>query len=100
VAVSYNLGTGIAEVTDPAIGLPLQGMADESQIATGVESPLYARVWVLSSSGLGAAIKSRAASGRFAIAERRSSGHWWRRSAGARRETLVPATHRASVAEH
>ena len=45
--VSYNIGTGIGEVTDPAIGLPLQGMADNTQIATGVESPLYARAFVV-----------------------------------------------------
>jgi neutral ceramidase len=47
VPVSYNIGTGIGEVTDPAVGLPLQGMADETQIATGVESPLYARAFVV-----------------------------------------------------
>src|SRR5829696_1250953 len=45
--VSYEIGTGIGEVTDPAVGLPLQGMADEDQIATGVESPLYARAFVV-----------------------------------------------------
>ena len=45
--VSYNIGTGIGEVTDPAVGLPLQGMADQTQIATGVESPLYARAFVV-----------------------------------------------------
>jgi neutral ceramidase len=45
--VSYEIGTGIGEVTDPAVGLPLQGMVDEDQIATGVESPLYARAFVV-----------------------------------------------------
>jgi neutral ceramidase len=45
--LSYNIGTGIGEVTDPAAGLPLQGMADKSQIATAVESPLYARAFVV-----------------------------------------------------
>jgi neutral ceramidase len=45
--VSYAIGTGIGEVTDPAIGLPLQGMVDEDQIATGVESPLFARAFVV-----------------------------------------------------
>jgi neutral ceramidase len=45
--VSYAIGTGIGEVTDPAAGLPLQGMVDEDQIATGVESPLYARAFVV-----------------------------------------------------
>jgi neutral ceramidase len=47
VAVSYNIGTGIGEVTDPAVGLPLQGMADKTQIAAGVESPLYARAFLV-----------------------------------------------------
>ncbi len=47
VAASYNIGTGIGEVTDPAVGLPLQGMADKNQIATAVESPLYARAFVV-----------------------------------------------------
>jgi neutral ceramidase len=45
--VSYEIGTGIGEVTDPAAGLPLQGMVDEDQIATGVESPLYARAFLV-----------------------------------------------------
>jgi neutral ceramidase len=45
--VSYEIGTGIGEVTDPAVGLPLQGMVDEDQIATGVESPLFARAFVV-----------------------------------------------------
>jgi neutral ceramidase len=43
----YNIGTGIGEVTDPAVGLPLQGMADKNQIAAGVESRLYARAFVV-----------------------------------------------------
>jgi neutral ceramidase len=43
----YRVGTGIAEVTDPAVGLPLQGMADRRQISTGVESPLFARAFVV-----------------------------------------------------
>jgi neutral ceramidase len=47
VAVLYNIGTGIGEVTDPAVGLPMQGMADKNQITTGVESPLYARAFVI-----------------------------------------------------
>jgi neutral ceramidase len=47
VAVPYNIGTGIGEVTDPAVGLPMQGMADKNQITTGVESPLYARAFVI-----------------------------------------------------
>ncbi len=45
--MSYRIGTGIAEVTDPAVGLPLMGMADPRQVAAGVESPLYARAFVV-----------------------------------------------------
>ncbi len=45
--LSYNVGTGIGEVTDPAVGLPMQGMADKNQVTTGVESPLYARAFVV-----------------------------------------------------
>lgn len=29
--IEYNIGTGIAKVTDPAIGLGMQGMADDKQ---------------------------------------------------------------------
>lgn len=47
MGVAYHIGTGIAEVTDPAVGLPLQGMADKTQVTTGVESPLYARAFVV-----------------------------------------------------
>jgi neutral ceramidase len=47
VSLSYSVGTGIGEVTDPAVGLPLMGMADPHQIATGVESRLYARAFVV-----------------------------------------------------
>jgi neutral ceramidase len=53
--LSYNIGTGIGEVTDPAIGLPLQGMADQSQVTTGVESALYARAFVIAEPGIAAA---------------------------------------------
>jgi neutral ceramidase len=59
VPVSYDIGTGIGEVTDPAVGLPLQGMADKRQVAAGVESPLYARAFVVaesSSAGAGARV--------------------------------------------
>ncbi|HEX6713959.1 MAG TPA: neutral/alkaline non-lysosomal ceramidase N-terminal domain-containing protein, partial [Thermoleophilaceae bacterium] len=55
LAVSFDIGTGIGEVTDPAIGLPLQGMADKHQIATGVESPLYARAFVVAQASSAAA---------------------------------------------
>ncbi|MDQ6607805.1 MAG: neutral/alkaline non-lysosomal ceramidase N-terminal domain-containing protein, partial [Actinomycetota bacterium] len=61
MTLPYNIGTGIGEVTDPAVGLPLQGMADKSQIATGVESPLYARAFVVADPA------SAAAGGRVAI---------------------------------
>lgn len=47
MGLPYNIGTGIGEVTDPAVGLPLQGMADTNQVATGVESPLYSRAFVV-----------------------------------------------------
>ncbi|MEA2145857.1 MAG: neutral ceramidase, partial [Solirubrobacteraceae bacterium] len=47
MGLAYNIGTGIGEVTDPAVGVPLQGMADSSQVATGVESPIYARAFVV-----------------------------------------------------
>jgi neutral ceramidase len=50
VSLSYAVGTGIGEVTDPAVGLPLMGMADPHQIATGVESRLYARAFVVADS--------------------------------------------------
>jgi len=43
----YNIGTGIADVTDPAIGLKLQGMADPFQESHGVESRLYARAFIV-----------------------------------------------------
>lgn len=45
--VEYNIGTGIAKVTDPAIGLGMQGMADDKQKTTGVESDLYARTFII-----------------------------------------------------
>lgn len=61
MALPYNIGTGIGEVTDPAVGLPMQGMADENQITTGVESPLYARAFVIADP------ESAAAAGRVAI---------------------------------
>jgi neutral ceramidase len=47
VATSYDIGTGIGEVTDPAVGLPMQGMADRNQVTAGVESRLYARAFVI-----------------------------------------------------
>ena len=47
MSLLYAVGTGVGEVTDPAVGLPLMGMADPHQIATGVESRLYARAFVV-----------------------------------------------------
>ena len=43
----YNIGTRISDVTAPAIGHNMQGMADPSQKITGVESRLYARTFVI-----------------------------------------------------
>ena len=57
----YIIGTGIAEVTDPAVGLPMQGMADQTQITTGVDSSLYARAFVIADP------QSVTAAGRVAI---------------------------------
>lgn len=45
--VEYNIGTGIAKVTDPAIGLGMQGMSDDNQKTAGVESDLYARTFII-----------------------------------------------------
>lgn len=55
MATSYNIGTGIGEVTDPAVGLPMQGMADQNQITSGVESRLYARAFLVADRASGAA---------------------------------------------
>jgi neutral ceramidase len=43
----YNIGTGIHEVTDPAIGLQMQGFADPTQKTGGVESPLFSRAFIV-----------------------------------------------------
>ena len=43
----YSIGIGIADVTDPAIGQNMQGMADPSQKITGVESRLYSRAFII-----------------------------------------------------
>ncbi len=45
--VEYNIGTGIAKVTDPAIGLAMQGMSDDKQKTTGVETDLFARAFII-----------------------------------------------------
>jgi neutral ceramidase len=44
---NYCVGTGIHEVTDPAIGLPMQGFADSSQKTEGVESALFSRAFIV-----------------------------------------------------
>jgi neutral ceramidase len=44
---AYRIGAGVAEITDTAIGLPMQGMADQRQVTTGVESALFARAFVV-----------------------------------------------------
>ena len=46
----------MAEVTDPAIGLPLQGMADNRQISAGVDTPLYARAFVVADPDAGSRV--------------------------------------------
>ncbi len=43
----YNIGTGISEVTDPAVGLGMQGMADPGQKTTDWESRLYSRTFIV-----------------------------------------------------
>ena len=43
----YHIGTGIANITNPAIGLVMQGMADPDQKTTGVESRIYARTFII-----------------------------------------------------
>jgi neutral ceramidase len=53
VTRQYSIGTGIAEVTDRAAGLPLQGMADSNQISTGVDGPLYARAFIVTDQDTG-----------------------------------------------
>jgi neutral ceramidase len=47
VVTPYLIGTGIGNVTDPAIGLGMQGMQDVTQKTTDVESQLYARAFVV-----------------------------------------------------
>lgn len=44
---SYSIGIGIHEITDPAIGLPMQGFADVRQKTNGVESRLYSRAFIV-----------------------------------------------------
>ncbi|ABW28489.1 neutral ceramidase, putative [Acaryochloris marina MBIC11017] len=43
----YLVGVGKSDITDPAIGLGMQGMADKHQRTTGVESQLYAKVFIV-----------------------------------------------------
>ena len=46
----YQIGTGISNITNPAIGLMMQGMADPDQKITGVESKIYARAFIIQNS--------------------------------------------------
>ena len=48
----YNIGTGISDITNPAVGLNMQGMADPSQKTTGVESRIYARAFIITDNSL------------------------------------------------
>ena len=43
----YRVGTGIFDITDPAIGLGMMGFSKEDQKTRGVESPLYARAFII-----------------------------------------------------
>ncbi|HEX9941943.1 MAG TPA: neutral/alkaline non-lysosomal ceramidase N-terminal domain-containing protein [Thermoanaerobaculia bacterium] len=43
----YRVGTGIADVTHRAKGLPMQGMSDPNQKTEGVESTLYSRAFIV-----------------------------------------------------
>jgi neutral ceramidase len=44
---NYYIGTGISEVTDPTIGLQMQGFADDTQRTGGVELPLFSRAFMV-----------------------------------------------------
>jgi len=44
---SMKVGTGIGNITDPSIGLSMQGMADSRQTILGVEQNLYSRAFVI-----------------------------------------------------
>lgn len=44
---NYLIGVGKSDITDPAIGLGMQGMADKNQRTTGVESRLVAKVFIV-----------------------------------------------------
>lgn len=46
-SAEYLVGTGASSITDPAIGLGMQGMADKQQRTTGVESQLYAKAFII-----------------------------------------------------
>eukprot|EP00747_Dinoflagellata_sp_TGD_P154880 gnl/TRDRNA2_/TRDRNA2_177537_c0_seq1.p1 gnl/TRDRNA2_/TRDRNA2_177537_c0~~gnl/TRDRNA2_/TRDRNA2_177537_c0_seq1.p1 ORF type:complete len:722 (+),score=82.00 gnl/TRDRNA2_/TRDRNA2_177537_c0_seq1:59-2167(+) len=47
VFAEYCVGTGIGDITDPAIGLLMQGFCDSRQKTTGVESPLHSRAFIV-----------------------------------------------------
>ncbi len=44
---NFMIGTGIADVTYPTFGMGMQGMADDYQKTTEVETPLYARSFII-----------------------------------------------------
>lgn len=46
-SAEYLVGVGKDDITDPAIGLGMQGMADKHQRTTGVESRLYAKAFIV-----------------------------------------------------
>lgn len=46
-SAEYLVGVGKSDITDPAIGLGMQGMADKKQRTTGVESRLYAKAFIV-----------------------------------------------------
>jgi len=46
---NFIIGTGIADVTYPTFGMGMQGMADDYQKTTEVETPLYARAFIIAS---------------------------------------------------
>ncbi|HNW97976.1 MAG TPA: neutral/alkaline non-lysosomal ceramidase N-terminal domain-containing protein [Bacteroidales bacterium] len=44
---NFIIGTGIADVTYPTFGVGMHGMADDLQKTTEVETPLYARAFII-----------------------------------------------------
>jgi len=44
---NFIIGTGIADVTYPTFGMGMQGMADDYQKTTEVETPLFSRAFII-----------------------------------------------------